>query len=89
MNIQGNINKLLIGIRLKGKNVKLESKTYYSEKASNYITKHIFYERRTVEDRYGEEKEKWFELWSGYNKANLLKYLAEYFKEIEGEANEQ
>lgn len=88
MNIQQNINKLLIGIKLKGKNVKLDTKSYYSDKAGKYITKYIFYERRTTENKYGEEVEKWFELWDGYSKPNLLKYLVDYYKEIGSEADE-
>ena len=39
-------------------------------------------------NKYGEEIEKWFELWDGYSKANLLKYLADYYKKIGSEADE-
>ena len=77
-----------MGIKIKGKNVKLDTKSYYSDKANKYITKYEFFERRTVEDKYGEEKEKWFSLWDGYNKASLLKYMANYYKQIGSEADE-
>lgn len=89
MNIQSNINKLLVGIKLKGKNVKLDTKLYYSDRAGKYITKHIFYERIKVEDRYGEEKDKWVERYSGYGKASLLKYIADYYNRIGSEADEE
>lgn len=82
MNISKNINKLLLAIRLNGKNVKIDSKMYFSEKSGKYITKYIFYERRVVENRYGEEKEKWVELFSDYGKVKLLKYIVKFYNQI-------
>ena len=88
MNIQGTINKLLIGIKQKGKNVKLDTKMYYSERANKYITKYLFYEKQKVENSDGEETEKWVEIDSCYGKVKLLKAIVNYYKKIEGEANE-
>lgn len=76
-----------MAIKSKDKLVKLDSKTYFSEKIGKYITKYIFYERKIVEDRYGEEKEKWVEQFSDYGKAALLKYMADYYNQIGSEAD--
>lgn len=89
MNIQKSINKLLLGIKQKGKNVKLESKTYFSENSNKYITKYLIYERIKYKNKYGEEKEKWLEINNCYGKGNLLKYLVTYYRKIEGEANHE
>lgn len=89
MNIQRNINKLLIVIKQKGKNVKIESKTYFSENSNKYITKYSVYERLKYKNKYGEEKEKWLEINNCYGKTNLLKYLVTYYRKIEGEAKDE
>ena len=87
MNIQGTINKLLIGIKQKGRSVKLDTKMYYSERANKYITKYLFYEKQKVENSDGEETEKWVEIDSCYGRAKLLKSMVNYYNKIEGEAN--
>lgn len=87
MNIQGTINKLLIGIKQKGRSVKLDTKMYYSERANKYITKYLFYEKQKVENPDREETEKWVEIDSCYGRAKLLKSMVNYYNKIEGEAN--
>lgn len=87
MNIQATINKLLVGIKLKGKTVKLDTKMYYSDKAQKYITKYSFHERIKVEHPDGEETLKWVEVDSCYGKSKILKSIVNYYNEIEGEAN--
>lgn len=82
MNIQGNINKLIIAIKQKGKEVKIETKMFYYEEAKKYLTKIILLKKEIEGD-----KTTWDELYSGFSKIKLLKSLAEYYKEIEGEAN--
>lgn len=89
MNIQLTINKLLIGIKQKGKNVKLDTKMYYSEKTNKYITKYIFCERRKVENTDGEETEKWIEIDSCYGKSKLLKSMVNYYNKIGSEAKNE
>lgn len=87
MNIQGNIRKIIVAIKQKGKEIKIDTRMFYLEEANKYITKIIFSEKRIEKNKKGKEVSKWCELYSGYSKVKLLKYLVEYYKEIEGEAN--
>ena len=72
MNIQSSINKLMLAINHQGNNIQLYQKTFYSEKSKRYITSYSIRKWRK-------------DLWSGYGKAELLKFLVSYYKE--GEAN--
>lgn len=82
MNIQKNINKLIIAIKQKGKEIRLETRMFYYDEANKYLTKIILSEK-LIED----DKTTWVELYSGFSKVKLLKCLVEYYKKIEGEAN--
>lgn len=88
MRIQENINKLMIAISLKGKKIKIVTRTYYSDFSEKYITRYVLYEKVKYKDKYKRKKEKWIEYDSCYGKIDLLKILIRYHKEIEGEANE-
>lgn len=43
MNIQGNINKLLLAIKMKGEEISIRTSTYYSQNTKKYITKIVVY----------------------------------------------
>lgn len=88
MNVQNNINKLLIGIRQKGKDIRLDTRMFYSCKLNKWITSYTFSEKSLVEKKDGQKVEKWIEIWSGCNKATLVKNMADYYKKIGSEADE-
>lgn len=70
-NIQTKINKLLVALRLKGAVYKINTSQYYSEKRERICTKMILWEEHPNRD--GEVF---------YSKVELLKYLAERWKEV-------
>lgn len=70
-NIQTKINKLLMALRLKGIVYKVNTSQYYSEKRERICTKMILWEENPNRD--GEVF---------YSKVELLKYLAERWKEV-------
>ena len=88
MNLTNSINRLLIGIRQKGRDVRLDSRMFYSYKLNKWITAYTFSEQKIVENKKGEKVEKWVDVWSGCNKANLTRQLADYYKKIGSEADE-
>lgn len=87
MNIQGTINKVLLGIEAKGKQVKYETKTFYSPKLSRYMTIYTLYDKQFVSGKDGESILRWINLWQGYNKVHLLQKLVSYYKA--GETNDK
>lgn len=88
MNIQESINKLIKAIKIKGKDIKLETKTFYSDKSDKMLTLYILYDKRETMARSKKAKiQKWFELYSGYSKVKLLQTLVDYYYKIGSEAN--
>lgn len=79
-NIQTKINKLLIALRLKGIVYKVNTSQYYSEKRERICTKMILWEDHPNRD--GEVF---------YSKVEMLKYLADRWKEVNehGEAKDE
>lgn len=70
-NIQKKINKLLMALRTKGIIYKINTSQYYSEKLERICTKMILWEEHPNRDG------KVF-----YSKVELLKYLADRWKEV-------
>ena len=79
-NIQTKINKLLMALRLKGIVYKVNTSQYYSEKRERICTKMILWEDHPNRD--GEVF---------YSKVEMLKYLADRWKEVNqhGEAKDE
>lgn len=79
-NIQTKINKLLVALRLKGIVYKVNTSQYYSEKRERICTKMILWEDHPNRD--GEVF---------YSKVEMLKYLADRWKEVNehGEAKDE
>lgn len=79
-NIQTKINKLLMALRLKGIVYKVNISQYYSEKRERICTKMILWEDHPNRD--GEVF---------YSKVEMLKYLADRWKEVNehGEAKDE
>lgn len=90
MNVQGNINKILIAIRIKGVDIKIDRIEFYSEKTKTYCTKYSVYVKEDTEDRYGNPVRKYELKNEFFNKVPLLLYLVDYYKNIveEGETDE-
>jgi hypothetical protein len=80
MNISGTINKLLYAIKMKGKDIKIDSRMYFSETSHRYVTKYIISEHKEVENRQHQLVLKWVSIYESYGKGNVLKFLAEYYK---------
>ncbi len=72
-NIQRNINKVLLALRTKGIIYKINSKQFYSSEQKRIITKYILFEENERKD--GEPF---------YSKKELLLYLVEKWKEVNG-----
>lgn len=72
-NIQKNINKVLLALRTKGIVYKINSKQFYSSEQKRIITKYILFE--DTEWRDGEPF---------FSKRELLLYLVEKWKEVNG-----
>lgn len=72
-NIQKNINKVLLALRTKGIVYKINSKQFYSSEQKRIRTKYILFEFSEWEDG---------ELF--YSKKELLLYLVEKWKEVNG-----
>ena len=79
-NIRTKINKLLMALRLKGMLYKVNTSQYYSEKRERICTKMILWEDHPNRD--GEVF---------YSKVEMLKYLADRWKEVNehGEAKDE
>jgi len=81
MNAQSKINKLMMALRTKGIIYKINTQQFYSEQQDRLCTKMILWEEHPNRD--GE---------TFYSKVELLKYLAERWKEVKdhgsGEAEE-
>lgn len=70
-NVQKKINKLLMALRQRGIVYKINTQQFYYKKQDRICTKMILWEEHPQRD--GEEF---------YSKAELLKYLAERWKEV-------
>lgn len=89
MKLQSKINKLLIAIRMKGIDIKVDTIQFYSEKKEKYCSIYKVYIKEWVENRKGEEIQKYILQIDCTSKIELLKYLINKYKELqEGEANE-
>ena len=71
MNLQPKINKLITALRLHGEMVKVNTQQYFSEKQGRVCTKWILWEEHPNRD--GE---------TFYSRADLLKALAERWREV-------
>ena len=71
MNLQPKINKLITALRLHGELVKVNTQQYFSEKQGRVCTKWILWEEHPNRD--GE---------TFYSRADLLKALAERWREV-------
>lgn len=71
INLQSKINKLVTALRMHGVMVKINTQQYFSEKQGRVCTKIILWEEHPNRD--GE---------TFYSKADLLKALAEKWKEV-------
>lgn len=86
MNINQNINKLLYALKQKGQIYKINSFQFYSEKNCKYCTKYQVMKKEIVEvyntetDEI-EKKEKYKQAKECYSKIDLMKYLAEEYRE--------
>lgn len=91
MNISQNINKLLYALGQKGQLYKINSFKFYSELNNKYSTKYQVLKRKLVEylneNMEIEYREKYEEDYSCYSKIDLMKYLAEEYKQIGSEAD--
>lgn len=85
MNVQGNINKILIAIRMKGVDIKIDRIEFYSEKTKTYCTKYSVYVKEDTDDRYGNTVRRYCLQKEFFNKVPLLLYLVDYYKSIEEE----
>lgn len=79
MNAQGNINRLLIAARQKGKYLRLDSKMFYSDNLNKWLTRYAILEK---------QKGKWCSIWEGFSKPALIKFLADYYNKIGSDADE-
>ncbi len=92
MNVNQNINKLLYALGMKGHLYKINSFQFYNEKQGKYSTKYQVL-KRIFEEAYDTEYdkieiiEKYKQVFEGYNKIDLLKYLIDENKKG-SEANE-
>lgn len=77
-NIQKKINKLLMALRQKGIVYKINTQQFYSEKQERICTKLILWEEHPQMD--GEVF---------YSKVELLKHLAERWKEVREDGESQ
>lgn len=86
MNINQNINKLLYALKQKGQIYKINSFKFYNDKKDKYSTKYQVLKRELVEE-WNEEtfefeyKEKYKQDYDCYSKIDLMKYLAEEYRE--------
>ena len=92
MNVNQNINKLLYVLGMKGHLYKINSFQFYNEKQSKYSTKYqvlkrVFIEAYDIENDQMVMVEKYKQVFEGYNKIDLLKYLIDENKKG-SEANE-
>lgn len=79
INLQTKINKLVMALRMHGVMVKINTQQYFSEKQGRVCTKMILFEDHPNRD--GE---------TYYSKAELLKALADKWKEVkENEESER
>lgn len=78
MNVQPKINKLLAALRTKGIVYKINTQQFYSEEQDRLCTKMILWEDHPNRD--GEVF---------YSRVKLLQYLAEQWKEVNGNGKKQ
>ena len=86
MNINLNINKLLYALKQKEQYYKINSFQFYNEKKDKYSTKYQVLKKEFVEvfnEKLNkvELQKKYIEKKECYNKVELLKYLAEEYRD--------
>lgn len=87
MNLQRNINRVLLAIRHKGIDIKVDTIQFYSNKLENYCSKYVVYIKELTTNRKGEEVLKYVYQDDFFSKVQLLKYLVEKYKQIGSEAD--
>lgn len=87
MNLQRNINRVLLAIRNKGIDIKIDTIQFYSDKLEKYCSKYVVYIKELTTNRKGEEVLKYVYQDDFFSKVQLLKYLAEKYKQIGSEAD--
>lgn len=86
MNINQNINKLLFALKQRGQLYKINSFQFYSEKNNKYCTKYQIL-KKELEEVYSIEKDKYEfverykQKETYYSKVDVMKYLANEYKE--------
>ena len=86
MNVNANINKLLYALKQRGQLYKINTFKFYSEKNDKYSTKYQIL-KRVFEETYNVEKdeieliERYKQYYECYSKVELMKYLAEEYRE--------
>lgn len=86
MNVNANINKLLYALKQRGQLYKINTFKFYSEKNDKYSTKYQIL-KRVFEETYNVEKDKiefierYKQDYECYSKVELMKYLAEEYRE--------
>lgn len=86
MNVNANINKLLYALKQRGQLYKINTFKFYSEKNDKYSTKYQIL-KRVFEETYNVEKdeieliERYKQDYECYSKVELMKYLAEEYRE--------
>lgn len=85
MNINQNINKLLYALKQRGQIYKINSFKFYNETNDKYSTKYQVMKRKFIpvlnEDMEIEYQEKYEQDYDCYSKIDLMKYLAEEYRE--------
>lgn len=103
MNIQANINKLLYALKQENMNYQIKTSNFYSERAQKYITNYkvmmeVEYIPKSELEKISlgikteqevEKKKKYLEVLNTYSKIEILKLLAEDYKNINEEKNKQ
>lgn len=87
MNLQRNINRVLLAIRNKGIDIKIDTIQFYSDKLEKYCSKYVVYIKELTTNRKGKEVLKYVYQDDFFSKVQLLKYLAEKYKQIGSEAD--
>lgn len=92
MNINQNINKLLIALRMKECFYKINTFKFFSEKAQKYCTKYQVLEEFEIPEELSngkiEFKKKYVQVLETYKKIELLQFLANEYQFIIQEGSE-
>lgn len=87
MNLQRNINRVLLAIRHKGIDIKVDTIQFYSDKLEKYCSKYVVYIKELTTNRKGEEVLKYVYQDDFFSKVQLLRYLIEKYKQMGSEVD--